>query len=48
MVDAVPPGFSRHELRGSALVLRDDVADALIAAGVHDPESMRPKATATY
>jgi hypothetical protein len=47
-MDSVPAGFSRRELRGSALVLRDDVAQALVAAGVDEPESLRSRAAATY
>jgi hypothetical protein len=44
----LPPGFSRRSIDGAALVLRDDVADALVAAGVASPETWRARASATY
>ncbi len=47
-MDTAPPGFSRRTHDGASLVLRDDVADALVAAGAAAPESMRARADATY
>ena len=47
-MDTVPPGFSRRVVTGARAVLRDDVADALLAAGVAEPESMRARALARY
>src|SRR5262245_39136383 len=47
-MDAIPPGFSRRDEGGAALILREDVADALVAAGVAEPESLRARAAATY
>ena len=44
----LPPGFSRRELDGAVAVLRDDVATALVAAGVAAPESLRRRADAAY
>jgi hypothetical protein len=43
-----PAGFVRHARDGAELVLRADVADALLAAGAADPESLRAAATAEY
>jgi len=43
-----PPGFSRREVRGATLVLRGDVAAALVEAGVDEPETLRDRAAATY
>jgi hypothetical protein len=47
-MEPVPPGFSRREQGGASLVLRDDVAEALLAAGVASPETLRTRASATY
>ena len=47
-MDTVPPGFSRRVVTGARAVLRDDVADALLAAGVAEPEKMRARALARY
>lgn len=47
-MESIPPGFSRREARGAALVLRDDVADALVAAGIAEPETLRARAVASY
>lgn len=44
----IPPGFSRRALDGADAVLRDDVAEALVAAGVADPESLRARAAARF
>lgn len=43
-----PDGFLRHELESDVCVLRADVADALMAAGVRNPESWRATATRVY
>jgi len=45
---SVPAGFTRRVVDGANVVLRDDVADALVAAGAASPESMRRRATTTY
>jgi hypothetical protein len=45
---SLPPGFSRRETDDATLVLRDDVAGALTAAGARDPESLRRAAVAAY
>jgi hypothetical protein len=47
MPDA-PSGFVQRELDGAMLVVRDDVADALVAAGFADPESARAHADTHY
>jgi tRNA A-37 threonylcarbamoyl transferase component Bud32 len=47
-MELVPPGFSRRAHAGASLVLRDDVADGLVAAGAAAPESLRTRASATY
>jgi len=47
-MDPIPSGFTRLTLRGAGAVLRDDVAEALVAAGAADPESLRAHATAVY
>src|SRR5689334_8727615 len=47
-MDPVPPGFTRRALDGASLVLRDDVADGLVAAGAAAPESMRRRASSSY
>lgn len=47
-MEPIPAGFSRRALDGADLVLRDDVADALVAAGVAEPESLRARARAAY
>jgi hypothetical protein len=47
-MELVPPGFSRRALDGASLVLRDDVAEGLVAAGAAAPESLRPRASASY
>jgi hypothetical protein len=44
----VPPGFSRHERDGALLVLRDDLAAALVDGGIADPDALRSRARATY
>ena len=43
-----PSGFVERTVDGATLVLRDDVADALVGAGCARPESLRPRAHATY
>lgn len=43
-----PRGFSRVVEGVAETVLRDDVAPALRGAGIADPESLRPAASATY
>lgn len=35
-----PPGFTRVERAGAVLVVRDGLADALVAAGIDDPEAL--------
>jgi len=45
---AAPPGFVRLDLDGATLLLRDDVAEALVAAGLADPESARVRADRIY
>jgi len=47
-VTAPPPGFRRCGEDGAEAVLRADVADALLAAGVLDPEALRAGAAARY
>ncbi len=47
MADATPE-FTRRESDGVTLVLRDDVAQALVAAGIANPESLRQGAAAVY
>ena len=43
-----PSGFSRREIAGATLVLRDDVAEALVAFGVAEPDSLRARSEAEY
>ncbi len=43
-----PPGFCRRSEEGALLVLRADVADALVAAGFADPERVRAAADSRY
>lgn len=43
-----PPGFERHAAGGGDAVLRSDVAAALLAAGIADPEALRAGAVASY
>lgn len=45
---APPPGFRRASVDGAEAVLRDDVAGALLAAGIAEPESLRAGAAAVY
>src|SRR5262245_48508340 len=47
-METLPPGFSRRSTGGAEAVLRDDVAEALIAAGAAEPESMRARAAAEF
>ncbi len=35
-----PPGYERREVNGALLVLRSDLAEALVTAGVDDPEAL--------
>ncbi|MCO5171980.1 MAG: hypothetical protein M9894_37250 [Planctomycetes bacterium] len=35
-----PPGFTRVERAGAVLVVREGLADALVAAGIEDPEAL--------
>lgn len=44
----LPPGFERRTDGGADMVLRSDVAAALVAAGIADPECLRRRASATY
>lgn len=44
----IPPGFSRRALDGADAVLRDDVAESLVRAGVADPESLRARAASRF
>ncbi len=43
-----PPGFSRREAGGATLLLRDDVAEALVAAGAAEPGGLRAQAHTVY
>lgn len=47
-MEPLPPGFSRRSTGGAETVLRDDVAEALLAAGAAEPESMRGRAAASF
>lgn len=44
----VPPGFVLRSTGDAELLLRADVADALVLAGIADPERLRAGARATY
>ncbi len=44
----VPPGFARQSADGATLVLREDLADRLTAAGLARPAELRARAHATY
>ena len=43
-----PPGFERHAASGAEVLLRTDVAAALLACGIADPDTLRLRADATY
>lgn len=47
-MDSLPPGFVRRATDGGDAVLRADVAEALVAAGVGEPEAWRARKKAAY
>src|SRR5262245_39729437 len=47
-MDAIPQGFTRRADGGAVVVLRDDVAAALLAAGIGRPDALETRASAGF